>query len=112
MFTFDINVIAAAATQLAFKNCASFTKCIKKIDETTIDDASFTKFIKKIDERTIDDAENLGQVMPMYNLIEHSSNYSETMESLWFYFKGEAANFNNNIANTNNFKSFKNRLNY
>ena len=27
------------ATQAAFKNCAPFTKCITKIDETTIDDA-------------------------------------------------------------------------
>ena len=43
----------------------------------------------------------------MYNLIEYSSNYSETTGSLWFYSKHEAYNFNNNIANTNNFKSFK-----
>ena len=39
--------------QVAFKNCALFTKCIIKIDETTIGDA-----------------ENLDLVMPMYNLIE------------------------------------------
>ena len=45
--------------------------------------------------------------MPVYNLIEYSSNYSETIESLWFYSKDEAANFNNNISNTNNFKSFE-----
>ena len=43
----------------------------------------------------------------MYNLIEYSSNYSETIGSLWFYSKDEASNFNNNNANTNNFKSFK-----
>ena len=30
----DITVVAALATQVAFKNCAPFTKCIKKIDET------------------------------------------------------------------------------
>ena len=38
---------------------------------------------------TIDDAEDLDLVMPMmpmYNLIEYSSNYSETTGSLWFYF--------------------------
>ena len=34
----------------------------------------------------------------MYNLIEYSSNYSETTGTLWFYSK---------VANTNNFKSFK-----
>ena len=44
--------------------------------------------------------------MPMHNLIEYSSNYFETTGSLWFYSIDEAANFNNNIANTNNFKCF------
>ena len=39
--------------------------------------------------------------------MEYSSNYSETIGSLWFYSKDEASNFNNNNANTNNFKSFK-----
>ena len=37
----DITVVAAPATQLAFKNCAPFTKCITKVDETTIDDAEW-----------------------------------------------------------------------
>ena len=44
--------------------------------------------------------------MPMYDLIHYSSNYSETTESLWFYFEDEASNFNNVIENTNGFKSF------
>ena len=45
--------------------------------------------------------------MPMYNLIEYSSNYSEITGSLWFYYKDEAFNFNADIANDDNFKSFK-----
>ena len=65
LVTGDITVVAATATQVAFKNCAPFTKCITKIDGTTIDDA-----------------EDLDLVMPMYNLIEYSSNYSETIGSL------------------------------
>ena len=52
-------------TQVAFKNCAPFTNCITQIDGTTIDDA-----------------EDLDLVMPMYDLIEHSSNYCETTGSL------------------------------
>ena len=52
--------------QVAFRNCAPFTKCVTKIDGTTKDDA-----------------ENLVLVMPMYNQIEYSSNYSETAGSLW-----------------------------
>ena len=71
-----------AATQVAFKNCAPFSKCITKIDGTTTDDA-----------------EDLNFVMLMYNLIEYSSNYSETTGSLWFYSKDEATDFNGNIVN-------------
>ena len=44
--------------------------------------------------------------MSMYNLIEYRSNYSEKTGSLWFYSKDEATNFNADIANDNNFKSF------
>ena len=84
----DITVIAAPAVQVAFKNCATFTKYITKIDETLIDDA-----------------EDLDLVMPMYNLIEYSSNYSETTGCLWFYSKDEATNFNADIVNTDDFKS-------
>ena len=87
----DITVVAAPAVQVAFENCAPFTKCITKIDETTIDDA-----------------EDLDSVMPVYNLIiEYSSNYSERIGSLLFYSKDEATDFNKNIASTDNFKSFK-----
>ena len=83
----DITVTAAGATQVAFKKCTLFTKCITKIDGTTINDA-----------------EDLGLVMQMYNLIEYSSNYSETTGSLWFYSKGEATKFNNDIATDVSFK--------
>ena len=34
----------------------------------------------------------------MNNLIEYSSNYSETTGSLWFYSKDEATEFNNDIT--------------
>ena len=33
----DITVVAVLATQVAFKNCAPFSKCITKIDETITD---------------------------------------------------------------------------
>ena len=49
----DITVTAASETQVAFKNCAPFTKCITKSDGITIDDA-----------------EELDLVMTLYNLIE------------------------------------------
>ena len=43
----------------------------------------------------------------MYNLVEYSSNYSQTTGSLWFYSKDESANFDADIANTDGFKPFK-----
>ena len=51
----DVTVTAAPQIQVAFKNCAPFTKCITKIDGTAIDDA-----------------ENLDLPMLMYKLIEYS----------------------------------------
>ena len=85
-----MTIIRHQVTQLAFKNCVPFTKCITRIDGTTIGDA-----------------EHLELVMPTYNLVEYSSNYSETTGSLWFYSKDEATNFNADIANNNNFESFE-----
>ena len=43
----------------------------------------------------------------MYNLLEYSSNFSDTASSLWFYAKDEVTKFNVDIEETNNFKSFK-----
>ena len=40
----DITVTEASETQVAFKNCVPFTKCIAKIDETTIDDVLRFRF--------------------------------------------------------------------
>ena len=45
--------------------------------------------------------------MPTYNLIQYSSNYSETAGSLWFYSKDESIDFNEDIVNDDNFESFK-----
>ena len=85
----NVTIIGHQVTQVAFKNCAPFTKCVTKITGTTIDDA-----------------EDLDLVMPMYNLIEYNSNYSETTGSLWFYSKDEATHFNIDFVNDNHFKSF------
>ena len=54
-----------------------------------------------------DDAEDLDLITPMYSLIEYSSNYSETTESLWFCSNDDTTDFNENIAIDDNFKSFK-----
>ena len=51
----NITITGHQVTQVAFKNCATFTKRITKIDGTRIDDS-----------------EDLDLVMPMYNPIEYS----------------------------------------
>ena len=68
-----------------FKNCAPFTKCISIINNTDIDNA------KDIDI-----------LIPMYNLIEFSDNFSKPSGSLWQYYKDEP---NDNIADSESFKS-------
>ena len=52
----------------------------------------------------IDNAQDTDIVMPMYNLIEYSDNYSKTSRSLWQYYKDEP---NDNLAN---FESFKYKM--
>ena len=48
----------------------------------------FTDCISEINTK-IDNAKDIGIVMPMYNLIEYSDNYSETSGSLWQYYRDE-----------------------
>ena len=47
----------------------------------------FTNYISKINNTQIDNAECIDIVMPMYNLIEYSNNYSKTFERLWQHCK-------------------------
>ena len=49
-----------------FKNCAPFTNCISETNNGKVDNAK-----------------DIYIVMPMYNLIEYSDNYSKTSGSLW-----------------------------
>ena len=67
-----INIGAADANanntykKVVFKNCAPFTKCISEINN-----------------KQADNAKDIDIVMPMYNLIEYSNNYSKTPRNLW-----------------------------
>ena len=67
--TFTVNSTDAADAdandtnkKVIFKNCAPFTNCISEINNTQVDNA------KDIDI-----------VMPMYNLLEYSDNYSKNI---------------------------------
>ena len=92
--TITVNNTAAADVnanntnkKVIFKNCAPFTNCISQINNTDLDNAKYIDI-----------------VMPMYNLIEYSDNYSKTSGSLWQYTKDiPAVNNDNAIVDfTNN----------
>ena len=68
-----------------FKNCAPFSKCIRRINNTDKDNA-----------------QNIDFVMPMYDLIEYSDNYSKTSWRLWQYYKDDP---NEKITQSELFKS-------
>ena len=71
--------------KVIFKNSAPFTNCISKINNAEIDNAQYIDI-----------------VMPMYNLIEYSDNYSKASGSLWQYCKEiPAVDDNDDIANFN-----------
>ena len=78
---------AAANTadeKVIFKNCAPFTKCISKINNTQIDNAEYLDIVMGC------------------NLIEYSDNYSKTSESLCQYCKDiHAVNNTGNIVDFN-----------
>ena len=86
----DITVTASSETQILFKYYAPFTECITKTNGTTTDHAG-----------------DLDLIMPMHNLIEYSSNYSETTGILWFYSNDEGSNLDVDVANNSNFNSFE-----
>ena len=71
--------------KVIFKNCAPFTSCISKINNTQTDNAEYIDI-----------------VMPMYTSIEYSDNYSKASGSLWQYCKEiPAVNNKGNIVNFN-----------
>ena len=71
--------------KIIFKNCAPFTDCIRKINNTQVYNVK-----------------DIHIVMLMYNLIEYSDNYSKTSGSLWQYCKDiPAVNNNGDIVDFN-----------
>ena len=66
--------------KVVLKNCTPFTDCTSEINNTEID------HVKHIDV-----------VMPVYNLIEYSDNYSKTSGSLWQYYRDEPAINDNGV---------------
>ena len=58
--------------EVILKNCAPFVECTREINNTQANHAKALDF-----------------VMPMYNLIEYSNNYSKTSGILWKYYRGE-----------------------
>ena len=80
---------------IIIKNCALFTNCISGIRNTQVDNTK-----------------DINIVMPMYNLIEYSGNYSKTSRILWHYYRDEPfLKANSTIddfpADNNNSSSFK-----
>ena len=93
--TGDIKVTNIAAdTNVAFKNCAPFTRCVTHIND-----------------EHVETAEILDIIIPMYNLIEYSDDNGDSSGSL-YQFKRDESPMNNdrNPLNVtlNNSSSFKN----
>ena len=79
--TGDIKI--AADTNVAFKNCAPFTRCVTHIND-----------------EHVEIAENLVKIIPMYNLIEYSDNYADSSGSLCQFKRDESPM--NDAGNPNN----------
>ena len=94
LVTGDIKIADTAAdTNVAFKNCAPFTRCATHIYD-----------------EPVETAENLDIIMPMHDLTEYSNNYADSSRSLYQFKRGESPM--NNAGNPlnvalNNSTSFK-----
>ena len=92
----NITVNNTAAAVAAAKICAPFTSSRSKINNTQIENAQYIDI-----------------VMPTYNLMEYSDNYSKTSGSLWQYCKeipavnNEGTTVDFNAANATDSLNFK-----
>ena len=89
----DIIITEDNGHGVEFKNFAAVTKCLTEIDGTTIDDA-----------------EDLDLVMPMYNLLRYSQNYSMTSGNSWNYCRGEIDYVDDNVSDGKSFKYKTNNM--
>ena len=69
---------------------------------TSKNNAPFRSCISKINNTLIDNAEDVDTVMPMYNLLEYSNNFSMTSGNLWNYYRDEQNDFANKIDDNDN----------
>ena len=87
-------------------NVAKNDDAAKRLDERNkgviFNCVPFTKYISRINNTDIDTAWDIDIVIPMYNLIEYSDNYSKTCGSLWQYYKDDPKD---NITQSESFKS-------
>ena len=74
LVTGDIKVASVAAnTNVAFKNCPPFTRCVTHIND-----------------EHVQTAENLDIIMSIYNLIEYSDDYADSSGSLYQFKRDES----------------------
>ena len=83
----------------------------KNRDIVLKDNAPFISCISKINGVLIQNAEDLDIVMPMYNLLKYSKNYSKTSGSLCNYYRDELTDegpdvngLNKNVINSKSFE--------
>ena len=97
LVTGGIKVAAVAAnTNVAFKNCALFTRCVTQIND-----------------EHVQTAENLDKIMPINNFLEYSDNYADSSGSLYQFKRDESPINDNNPLNValENSTSFKYKAN-
>ena len=63
--------------------------------------APFISCISEINGALVENAEYLDILMPIYNLLEYSKNYSKTSGSFWNYYRDELTDETNDNNNPN-----------
>ena len=80
-----LRIIGTYKKKLTFENKVPFRSCISKINNSFVENTEVLRI-----------------VMPIYDLLESSSNYFMTSGSLWRYYRDEVNNSANEIDGNDN----------
>ena len=90
--TYNVNIQIKFKTSLLRSSLCDYSDTYILLSATiAVPDpaVAFTNCISEINNTQINNAKDIDIVMPIYNLIEYSDNYSKTSGGLWNYYRDE-----------------------
>ena len=87
----DVYILVKGTTTIPNTTAAGTAANNVNKKATTKNYAPYTDYISELNNTQVNNAKYIDVAMSIYNLIEHSDNYSKTSGSLWQYYRDEPA---------------------